>query len=180
MSYWEEIQEILKYAQQNITSTLGMCWGGMAISKYLGIDNIQYKKKVFGVFETKNLDPDNKITGEMDDVFWCPQSRHSGYEDAILERERDKGKINLLAHAEKGGYIIFESPDHHFLIQLGHLEYNADRLIFEYKRDLKAGRTNVDPPENLDLDSPVNRWRGNRIEFFSQWIKYIHETTTYD
>ena len=156
-----------------------MCWGGLAIAKFLGIEKILFEKKVFGVFETRNLNRNHRITGDMDDVFLCPHSSHSGINDQILELERDKGIVNLLAYSEEAGYIIFESTDHRFIVHLGHPEYEPRRLVEEYQRDMKKGRDDVDPPANLDLESPVNRWRGHRSEFFSQWIKYIHETTTF-
>ncbi|NLG17181.1 MAG: homoserine O-succinyltransferase, partial [Fibrobacter sp.] len=117
--------------------------------------------------------------GEMDDKFWCAQSRHAGFPDSMLEQERDKGNISLLAHAEGAGYTIFESSDRRFLVHLGHPEYEPSRLVEEYLRDKNAGRADVKPPRNLDLNNPVNTWRSHRTEFFSQWIKYIHETTTY-
>lgn len=179
ITYWPEIQRILRYARNNIASTLGMCWGGLALAKFMGIDTEIYTKKVFGVYETKNLQPSHRITGDMDDVFWCPQSRHSGIRDEILEDHAARGRLRLLAHAEKGGYVIFETPDHRFIMHLGHLEYDPERLVEEYDRDMKLGRKDVGLPENLDLQNPVNRWRGNRTEFFSQWIKYVHETTSF-
>jgi homoserine O-succinyltransferase len=177
--YWEELNRILRYARNNVASTLGICWGGLALAKFLGLEKMMYPRKIFGVFETMNLDRSHRITGDMDDIFWCAQSRHAGVADEALERERDRGNIKLLAHAKEGGYVIFESADQRFLIHLGHAEYEPDRLIQEYERDREKGRTDVDPPKNIDLAKPVNTWRSHRIEFFSQWIKYIHESTSY-
>ncbi|MDR3012742.1 MAG: homoserine O-succinyltransferase [Chitinispirillales bacterium] len=179
VKYWEEIKRILKYARQNIASTLGICWGGLALAKFLGIDKTVYDKKVFGVFQTANLSRNHRITGEMDDWFWCAQSRHSGISDAVLELERDKGVVQLLAHSSEAGYVIFESTDNRFLIHLGHPEYEPNRLIEEYRRDVAKGRGDVDPPTNVDLENPVNLWRSARTEFFTQWIKYLHESTSY-
>jgi homoserine O-succinyltransferase len=179
VTYWEEIQRILRYAQRNVASTLGLCWGALAIAKYLGMEKELYPKKLFGVFETVNLDRDHRITGDLDDVFWCPQSRHSGVPDSVLEAERDKGKISLLAHSKDAGYVVFESSDQRFLMHLGHLEYEPSRLIEEYNRDLSGGRADVDPPRNVELENPKNTWRAHRNEFFSQWIKFVHETTQY-
>jgi homoserine O-succinyltransferase/O-acetyltransferase len=179
VSYWDEIKRILKYARNNIASTLGICWGGLALAKFLGIDKITCEKKIFGVFETANLDRTHRITGEMDDMFWCAQSRHSGIPDQILEQERDKGNIHLLAYSKDAGYTIFESTDHRFIVHLGHPEYEPDRLVEEYERDKKKGRADVDPPLNIDLTKPVNTWRSHRSEFFSEWVKYIHQTTRY-
>lgn len=179
VSYWEEITRILKYARHNIASTLGICWGGLALAKFLGIDKVVYPEKIFGVYETTNLDRDHPITGEMDDIFWCAQSRHAGIPDDVLELERDKGTIHLLAYAKDAGYMMFESTDQRFLIHLGHPEYEPRRLIEEYLRDKSKGRSDVKVPRNLDLDKPVNTWRSHRTELFSQWIKYVHESTSY-
>jgi len=179
ITYWDEIKRILKYAGHNISSTMGICWGGLALAKFLGIPIEVYPKKLFGVFESINLDRQHRITGEIDDRFWCPQSRFAGIADHIMEIEREKGNINLLAYSDKGGYFIFETPDQRFIMHLGHPEYPSRRLIEEALRDLKMNRTDVETPENFDINQPINRWRGHRTEFFSQWIKYIHESTTY-
>ena len=179
ITYWDEIKRILKYASHNISSTLGICWGGLALAKFLDIPIEIYTKKLFGVFETINLDRHHRITGEMDDRFWCPQSRFAGIADNLIELEREKGNINLLAYADKVGYVIFETPDQRFIMHLGHPEYPSRRLVEEALRDRKLARSDVDPPENFDIEQPVNCWRGHRTEFFSQWIKYVHETTTY-
>jgi homoserine O-succinyltransferase/O-acetyltransferase len=179
VSYWDEIKRILKYARNNITSTLGICWGGLAIGKFLGMEKVIYDKKIFGVFQLTNLDRAHPITGEMDDLFWCAQSRHSGIPDEIMEIERDKGTVHLLAHSKEAGYSIFESADQRFIVHLGHPEYEPPRLVEEYARDQRLGRKDVEKPKNFDVDKPTNIWRGHRSEFFSQWIKYIHETTSY-
>jgi homoserine O-succinyltransferase len=177
--YWQEIRDIMSYARAHFISTLGICWGGLALAKFLGIEKVTYPKKLFGVFDTKNIDRTHHITGEMDDMFWCPQSRHSGIPDEVLEQKQREGKVNLLAYSVEAGYVIFESSDKRFLMHLGHLEYDEKRLVEEYKRDLKKGRTDVDPPKNIDPDNPINRWRAHSLEFFSQWIKYLHDQTAF-
>ena len=177
--YWEELTRILKYAHTNISSTLGICWGGLAIAKFLGIEKVHYPEKMFGVYETKNLVRNHRITGDMDDLFWCAQSRHAGIPDEILEAEAARGAVRLLAYAKGAGYTIFESADQRFLIHLGHPEYEPERIVKEYNRDREKGRTDVRKPLNFDLEKPVNSWRTHRNEFFSQWVKFVHESTTY-
>ncbi len=179
ITYWHEIQRIMKYARNNIASTLGLCWAGLALAKHLGIPSELFDKKLFGVFATTNLDTNHPIMSGMDDVFWCPQSRHSGVSDRVLEEAQAAGTVNLLAHSTEAGYTIFESADHRFLMHLGHPEYDSRRLVEEYERDMRVGRTDVDVPVNVEVNDPVNRWRGHRTEFFAQWIRYVHETTTY-
>lgn len=173
--YWNEITEILSYARKNITSTVGICWGGLALAKMLDIEKEMFSKKLFGVYETRNLDRTHPITGDLDDIFWCVQSRHSGISDKILEEAKNSGIVNLLAYSEFGGYTIFESSDRRFLMHLGHPEYEPQRLIEEYNRDINLGRKDVFPPANLDLNNPINRWRSHGLEFAAQWLRFIYE-----
>lgn len=177
--YWDEIKRILSYARRNIAGTLGLCWGGVAIANVLGLKKFSFEKKLFGVFEGENLDRDHPITGELDDVFFCPQSRYAGVRDEDMEAARDKGDLRLLAKGKEPGYFIFESTDGRFLAHLGHPEYNSRRLVDEINRDRAAGLQDVDDPANFDIDNPLNRWRGHRNEFFTQWIKYVYACTEY-
>ncbi|MGM0432417.1 MAG: homoserine O-succinyltransferase [Spirochaetota bacterium] len=180
VTYWDEFTDILDYAHEHVATTLGICWGGLALAKYMGIEKVQYDKKLFGIFPTKNLDRDHPITGDLDDIFWCPQSRHSGIPDSVLEKERDAGRLRLLAHSGQAGYVIFESADRRFIMHLGHAEYRTNRLVEEYYRDMERGKSDVSPPENLDLEHPVNIWRSHALEFYLQWVKKAYLDTPYE
>jgi homoserine O-succinyltransferase len=171
--YWPEISQILQDARANCPSTLGICWGGFALAYLTGVEKLTYEKKLFGVFPLQNLDIGHVITGEMDDLFWCPQSRHAGIDDAEMEAAQREGRLALLAYGEEAGYSIFETPDHRFVMHTGHPEYNARRLVYEAERDQQAGE--VPPPANFDLSNPINRWRGHRNTFFTQWLKYCYQ-----
>jgi len=178
--FWDELSGILDYAKDNIASTLGICWGGLALANYIGIDKMLFDKKLFGVYPLDNIDRNNRITGDLDDVFMSPQSRHAGISDKVLEAERDKGKIDLLAHSDDAGYVIFETTDKSFIMHLGHPEYETERLVNEYRRDMDKARTDVTPPLNFDVDNPKNNWRGHSLEFFQQWVKDVYIRTPYE
>ena len=178
--FWNELSEILDYAKSNIASTLGICWGGMALANYIGIEKTVFNQKLFGVYAFDNIDRTHRITGDLDDVFMCPQSRHAGINDRILEEEQKKGNINLLAHSDQAGYLIFETADKSFIMHLGHPEYETERLIKEYRRDMEKGRSDVPKPLNLDIDNPKNNWRGHSLEFFQQWVKDVYIRTPYE
>ncbi|MCF7942459.1 MAG: homoserine O-succinyltransferase [Spirochaetia bacterium] len=180
VTYWNELNRIFTYAHDHIATTLGICWGGLALARYLGIEKITYEQKLFGVYPSKNIDRNHPITGDLDDQFWCPQSRHAGIPDAVLEQQRDRGTIRLLAFSEEAGYTIFESTDGKFMMHLGHPEYPTDRLIEEYRRDLARERGDVQPPKHLDIDHPVNSWRSHGQEFFLQWVKKAYLDTPYE
>ncbi len=178
--FWDELSEILDYAKGNIASTLGICWGGLALANYIGIDKILYDRKLFGVYPLDNINRGHRITGDLDDIFMSPQSRHAGISDKILEAERDRGNINLLAHSDDAGYVIFETTNKSFIMHLGHPEYETERLVNEYRRDLQKGRTDVQKPRNFDVDNPKNNWRGHSLEFFQQWVKDVYIRTPYE
>jgi len=177
--YWEEIKTILSDARKNIPSTLGLCWAGFVMAYLEGVKKLNYDHKLFGVFELKNLAPDHPIIGELDDVFFCPQSRHAGMPDEAMEEASESGRLKLLAYGPEAGYSIFSTTDDRFIAHTGHPEYNANRLAEEAKRDL--GIPEVPAPVNFDFNNPLNRWRSHRNIFFAQWVSYCYlKISTHD
>ena len=63
ITYWSELTAILDYARRDIRSTLGLCWGGMALARQLGIDKQLFPQKLFGVFENRTLVPTEPLLG---------------------------------------------------------------------------------------------------------------------
>ncbi len=178
--FWDELSDILNYAKEKIASTLGICWGGLALAHFNGIEKTVFKDKLFGVYPQKNIDRSNRITGELDDIFMSPHSRYAGIEDAILEEKASAGEISLLAYSIETGYSIFETKNKRFIMHLGHPEYETERLVNEYKRDLEKGIPNIKKPFNLDIENPINTWRSHSLEFFIQWIKDVYLRTPYE
>jgi len=177
--YWEEIKTILSDARKNIPSTLGLCWAGFVMAYLEGVKKLNYDHKLFGVFELKNLAPDHPIIGELDDVFFCPQSRHAGMPDEAMEEASESGRIKLLAYGPEAGYSIFSTTDDRFIAHTGHPEYNATRLAEEAKRD--HGNPEVPAPVNFDFNNPINLWRSHRNTFFAQWVSYCYlKISTHD
>jgi len=173
--YWAELSEILQTCRRGVASTLGLCWGALALARQLGVDKALFPAKLFGVFENRHLLADHPITGGTDDSFWCAHSRHSGILDRDLEREQSAGNVRLLSHGAETGYTVFETVDHRFLMHLGHPEYEAERLVEEWKRDTALGRTDVPRPQNLDLERPRTIWRSHCNELVTQWLRFVAE-----
>jgi homoserine O-succinyltransferase len=171
--YWPELCDILSHSRAEVGSVLGICWGGLALAKQLGIEKHPFEKKLFGVFEETVLDAEHPIVGGSDDVFRCTHSRHSGIRVEDLEAARDAGIVRLLSHGQETGYSLFESVDRRFLMHLGHPEYEASRLVHEWERDAAAGRPDVDPPRHFDPARPVNVWRSHCNDLFGRWLLYL-------
>ena len=173
--YWPELVAILQQARRTIPSTLGLCWGGLALAKQLEIDKQLLPKKLFGVYRNRNLNPEAGVLGDSDELFWCAHSRHSGIRDEVLERAAADGRVDLLSHAPETGYSILRSSDRRFLMHLGHPEYDAHRLAFEWERDRALGRTDVEPPRNFDATSPKAVWLSHCETLFSRWLASLRE-----
>jgi homoserine O-succinyltransferase len=171
--YWRELCDILTRCRSEVTSVLGICWGGMALAKQIGLEKKGFEQKLFGVFENEVLQTDHPILGGSDDVFRCTHSRHSGIGDAELEAARDARVLRLLSYGPETGYSIFESADGRFLMHLGHPEYESARLVHEWTRDSALGRTDVAAPRNFDLTRPRNVWRSHCNDLFSRWLQTL-------
>jgi homoserine O-succinyltransferase len=168
--YYRELSGILEHARDAGIGTLGLCWGGMMLGHLVGLPKVIFQRKLFGVFEQQPLDPGHALTHDLGDRFPCAHSRHSGILDADLERASAAGTVRLLAHGPDTGYALFESADGLFVAHLGHPEYPAERLREEWERDTALGRTDLDPPRNVDGNHPVATWQPHCDRLFSNWL----------
>ncbi len=173
VNYWPELVDLIQEAKENCASTLGLCWAGFALAYLAGVPKKLFQQKLFGVFPMRSLVPGHSLMGTQDDEFLCPQSRHAGLDDDEMEFAQRQGKLRLLAHGNKVGYTIFETPDQRQLMHLGHPEYNAGRIINEMQRDKIRG--DVLPPENFDSDNPQTSWRSHRNLLFQQWLWFCYQ-----
>ena len=173
--YWPEMVQTLEKARKQIKTTLGICWGGLALAKILDIPKDVFDSKLFGVFPTDNLINDHKLTGCFGEQFPCPVSTNAGISDATWEQAAREGKVRLLAHASDAGYLIAESADGRFLMHVGHPEYSATRLPEEYARDCSRNVPGAAPPQNVDLHRPVQEWARQSDRFFQKWVDFMAE-----
>ena len=90
-----------------------------------------------------------------------------------MEQAQTEGRVRLLSHGEQTGYSVFETPDHRYLMHLGHPEYEADRLLFEWERDRALNRPDVDPPYDFDPSSPRTTWADHRQGLIDRWLDFI-------
>jgi homoserine O-succinyltransferase/O-acetyltransferase len=176
--YFRELRSILERARQTGVSTLGLCWGGLALGHLMGVSKKSFPKKLFGVFEQRRLDDWHAVTEGFGVSFPCAHSRHSGVDDAELERARDAGLVHLLAHGADTGYTLFESFDGLYLAHLGHPEYPPERLGQEWQRDVALGRTDLEPPYNYDPSSPTASWTPHCDRLFANWLRRLRRTNT--
>ncbi len=170
ISYYDELIEIMNYANLNIKSTMGICWGGIFVGHFLGIKNQIFRHKISGVFPAE-YSLENVWLKAENTFFNCPQSRYAGLNENQLSNAEEKGLVNILCKSAEAGSFIFETTDHKFVAHLGHPEYEADRIMFEFLRDQAKGLNIF--PKYFDVNNPENNWKNHSIDFFENWIKLI-------
>ena len=85
VNYWNELKEILKWAETHVHSVLYLCWAALAGLKYhYGINKIILPQKLSGIFEHSLTSQLHPVTRGFDDVFYAPHSRYSGVNETEL------------------------------------------------------------------------------------------------
>lgn len=175
ITYWPELKAILEYARSEIAGTLGICWGGIALGKMMGIDEEVYPKKLFGVFRAETTRLDRPMGAGAAGLFDCPQSRFAGVLEQSLNEAVEAGEARTLCRSQAIRPFIFESTDRRYLSHLGHPEYQPERLVQEWHRDSASGRTDVPVPVNFDVNRPENTWTDHSHIFFSEWLHHLDQ-----
>ena len=183
VKYWDEVTRIFMWARSHVTSTLYICWAAQAgLYCHYGIPKYTLDKKMFGVFRQYVTDPLLPIFRGFDDYFYMPHSRHT---EIRREDVAACDGLSIVAESPESGVSIVMARGGRDFFITGHLEYAADTLDKEYRRD--AGkRDDVDMPVNYYKNNnpdngPVVRWRAHANLFFNNWINYyVYQETPYD
>lgn len=180
--YWQELQNIMAWADERAFSTLFICWAAQAgLHYHYGIHKRPLPQKMFGVFPHKVLIKDSKLVRGFDDILHIPVSRHTGLvEEEVLACP----DLNVLAASEESGMGLIASLDGRRVFATGHSEYNANTLANEYFRDVGKGLEIQVPkyyfPQDDPKNEPVVRWRSHANLLFANWLNYyVYQETPY-
>ncbi len=182
VKYWSELQEIFDFVDENVTSTMFICWGAQAALYYFyGIGKQVLNKKVFGVFDNKAEVEHEPLLKGMDDIIKIPHSRHTAIDELKVRKCPD---LTVLASSDKAGISIIKSADNRRIFLTGHSEYDRDTLHKEYIRDVEKG-LKIAPPENYYLDdqcSQINMsWIGTANLLYYNWLNYyVYQVTPFE
>lgn len=182
VQYWEELTTILDWAQENVYSSLFVCWGAQAaLYHYYKVKKHPLERKLSGVYTHTVHTPTETLVRGFDDTFLAPHSRHT----TVLGRDvQQVGALKILSTSEEAGIYLVASKDERQVFITGHAEYDALTLDAEYKRDKEAG-LNPGKPENYypgdnELRVPSVTWRGHANLLFSNWLNYfVYQKTPY-
>ena len=182
VDYWNELTRVLNWTQTNVHSTMGVCWGGMAmINHFHGVKKHMLDDKAFGCFRHKNLDSRSPYLQGFSDDCVIPTSRWTEMHQS--EIDASDGLKTLLGSDEVGPCVV-QDPKHRGVYIFSHFEYDSVTLKQEYDRDVEAG-TPINIPTNYypgddPSQEPTNRWRSHAHLFYGNWLNRIYQTTPFE
>lgn len=182
VSYWQDICEVFTWAQENVVSTLFLCWAAHAgLFYHYGLERKLLEEKLSGVYAHQPCQPLERLTRGFDDEFFVPHSRYGAIEKSQYQQI---SSLNILAESAQAGVYLVASRDKRQVFVTGHPEYETQTLADEYFRDLQAGLTPSLPinyfSNEQQPDNAINRWRSHGTLLFSNWINYyVYQITPY-
>ena len=181
--YWEEMRQIMNWAEHHVTSTLFICWAAQAgLYHYYGIPKYPLDKKMFGVFMHTHTSIKLPILRGFDDEFFVPHSRHTEIRAEDVEKVSE---LQIVASSPEAGVCIVKAKNGRQLFITGHAEYSRHTLDSEYRRDL-AKNLPIKVPVNYypgddATKEPVMRWQSTANLLFSNWLNYyVYQETPYN
>jgi homoserine O-succinyltransferase len=131
--YWQTLCQVVDWARDNTTSTIWSCLAAHAAVLHAhGVERRPFGEKLFGVFD---CEPASLHPMTIDAVRGL-RVPHSRYND-LPERALAAGGYRILTRSATAGVDMFARQEKSFHLFLqGHLEYEADTLLREYRRDV--------------------------------------------
>ena len=169
--YWTQLCEIMDWARTNVRSTLYICWAAQAaLFHFYGVQKQALPAKCFGVFPQQVLHPEFPLMRGLAPEFPMPGSRHTTVRETDIPQE-----VSLVAVGAESGVGIAVSADGRDVYVTGHLEYAADTLANEYRRDLQKGLPILPPLHYYEADDPARdicfSWKKAAWLFYKNWLQ---------
>ncbi|AXA94113.1 homoserine O-succinyltransferase [Massilia sp. YMA4] len=131
--YFPELCAIFHEAERRRIGVMGICFGALALARYLGHDKRLMAQKVFGVHEVQACPGAERYLGSGNRTLQLPLSTWALLDPAGgLPGARPVKP--LLRHREYGD-LMLATEDEQLVMMLGHPEYTADMLYREWLRD---------------------------------------------
>ncbi|MCQ2512825.1 MAG: homoserine O-succinyltransferase [Lachnospiraceae bacterium] len=183
VDFWDEIVDIMDWSENNVTSTIFLCWAAQAaLYHFFGLKKYTMNKKISGVFQHTVHDRKIPLVRGFDDVFWAPHSRNTEIRQKDISKTKE---VMILADSKEVGVFLAMSEDGKKVFVMGHPEYDRNTLDFEYKRDTKKGLNPEIPknyyPDNDPSKKPQLTWRGHANTLYTNWLNYyVYQVTPYE
>ena len=182
VDYWDELCEIMDWADTHVFSTMYLCWGALAaLWHFYGIRKQGLDAKLFGVFPQRLCDEYNFLTNGFDELHNMPHSRHAAI---MTEDLAAHPQLQVLSESALTGPALIASPGFHQIYVTGHFEYGRDTLRDEYWRDRSQGLPISLPVNYFPGDDPnaqpIFTWRSHANLLYRNWANWVYQMTPYD
>ena len=181
--YKDEVAEVIRWSQTNVTSTMFLCWAvEAALNIFYDLPKKLREKKLSGVYQHETRHRHETLTRGFDDYFKAPHSRYADYPVNIIKNHTD---LNILASSDEAGVYLMASRDRKRVFVTGHPEDDAETLAQEYWRDIEVDSDTVIPVNYFADDSPENKpcsnWRSHANLLFGNWLNYyVYQMTPFE
>lgn len=183
VDYWDELVEIMDWAEEHVTSTLYICWGAQAaMYHHYGLQKKILPEKMFGLFWHDVQNRKVPLVRGFDDKFLAPHSRHT---EVMVEDVHNCKDITILAESDEAGLLLAMAKEGQQIFSMGHLEYDRVTLDGEYKRD-KAKGLDIALPKNYYPNDDASKkpplmWRSQANNLYTNWLNYyVYQATPYN
>jgi len=133
-SFWNPLIEVVRWAENNVTSILCSCLASHALLKFKhGIERQRLSQKKWGVYSHTIAQLDHPLIKNINTKFDAPHSRYN----EITKSQLEQAGLLVLVESSEAGVHLAVSPDQFRIIYFqGHPEYQANSLLKEYKREV--------------------------------------------
>lgn len=182
VDYWEELVEIMDWAQTHVTSTFFICWGAQAaMYHFYGLQKTLLPQKLFGLYRHRVQNRKEPLIRGFDDAFYAPHSRHTTVDAEAIRACKD---LTILAESPEAGVFVAMAEEGRKIFVFGHPEYDRLTLEKEYLRDKGKGLDIQVPkdyfPEDNCEERPLLMWRAHANTLYTNWINYyVYQLTPY-
>lgn len=176
VDYWQELCEVMDWADKNVASTLYLCWGAQAgLYYHYGIDKHELGQKLSGVYSHEVCLPGHTLMRDIPTRFFAPHSRYTAIDE---EKLGCSTQLEILAKSDICGAAFVANSSLSRVFITGHIEYDPDTLAWEYHRDVKKG---ISPniPENYAINTdgellPRVNWSETAALFYTNWLSFSY------
>lgn len=132
--YWPRFTELIDWAEENCIPAVMSCLAAHAAALHLdGVARRPLKEKCFGVFE-ETVRVEHALMRGITGSLRVP---HSRWNELAVDDLVDAGYRVLTSSPLAGANIFVREGRSLFVFFQGHPEYEADRLLLEYRRDVR-------------------------------------------
>ncbi len=171
--YWGEIQQILAYARQHLRSVMGICFGGLAVARFLGVDKRVRGDKLFGVHRLLPASRDAAhLMGEHEPMHMALSTWAVLDEAQVAAAAAAGNGLRTLARHPEAGPIVLATEDERFVMVLGHPEYTLDTLRQEWQRDIPKGIAYTREVHEHDFAAMAERLERSTPPVLSNWVRH--------